>query len=88
MARGRNMADAAKEHDVQHLIWSTLPNVAKITSGRLNSVYWDGKAEIDDYIRTLGLPATSLWLPFYFENLLHDIQLVRCWGFRRRWQRR
>lgn len=79
VAQGRNIADAAKKHNVQHLIWSALPNVTKATDGKLPHVeHFDGKAEIDEYIRELGVPMTSFVPGFYFENLksMHMIAKV------------
>lgn len=70
IAQGHNIADAAKEHNVQHLIWSALENVTEASGGTLPNVeYFDGKAEIDDYIRKLGIPMTSFLPGFYFEQL-------------------
>ena len=70
VAQGKNVADAAKAHGVQHLVWSTLPDVTKISGGKLVHVYhFDGKAAVDDYIRALGVPMTSLVVSFYLENI-------------------
>lgn len=57
--QGRTMAELAKEHGVQHYVWSTLKNIAKESGGKLTEVYhFDTKARVADYIREIGLPAT------------------------------
>lgn len=64
--QGINVADAAKEASVLHLIYSSLLNVNKVTGGRLKHVvHFDEKAEIEEYIRTTGVPST-FFLPAYF----------------------
>ena len=60
------MADA----NVQHFIFSTLPPVAKATGGALKSPHFDIKAEHEEYARSLGIPATFVHVPFYYENFL------------------
>lgn len=66
VSQGRNLADACKEAGVSHLIWSTLPYVSKITSGKLHNLHhFDSKAMVEEYIRSLGLNA-SFVLPAYF----------------------
>ena len=57
--QGKNVADACKAAGVQHLIFSSLIHVAKSTDGRLKHVrHFDGKAEIEEYINQVGVPAT------------------------------
>ncbi|RDW71507.1 hypothetical protein BP6252_08070 [Coleophoma cylindrospora] len=73
--QGKNIADVAKEVNIEHLIWSGLPNVAKISNNKFSKVYhFDGKAEITDYIRTLGIPHTivhlGIFTSFPLENLI------------------
>ncbi|KAF8253672.1 putative NmrA family transcriptional regulator [Wilcoxina mikolae CBS 423.85] len=68
--QGRNIADVSAETGVEHLIWSTLPHVTKLTEGKLPNVpHFDGKAEVDEYIRNLGIPMTSFVPGFYMSNL-------------------
>ena len=58
IAQGKAMADAAVAAGASLLIWSTLPNVTKMTDGTLTGVVqWDSKAYVETYIR--GLPITS-----------------------------
>ncbi|KAJ5369758.1 NmrA family transcriptional regulator [Penicillium cataractarum] len=65
---GRNVADVAKQTGVQHLIFSSLLDVTKETSGRLKNVHhFDQKAHVEEYIRSTGVPATFV-LPGYFMN--------------------
>ncbi|MCJ1478103.1 hypothetical protein MMC13_006778 [Lambiella insularis] len=65
IAQGKNLADASKEAGVQHLIWSSLPNVIEMSGGKLmDARAFDSKAAVEEYIRTLGLPAT-----FYMSGL-------------------
>ena len=72
VAQGRNIADAAKAAGVQHVVWSSLPHVTALTGGQLPNVkHFDGKAEVDAYMRSLGFPAVTSFEPgFYMSNLL------------------
>ena len=68
VTQGKNVTDVAKEVGVKHLIFSSLLDVTKTTNGRLSHVpHFDGKAEIEDYVRESGLPAT-FYLPGYFMS--------------------
>ncbi|GKZ22860.1 hypothetical protein AbraIFM66951_004984 [Aspergillus brasiliensis] len=74
---GKNVADVAKELNVQHLIFSSLLNVTETTGGRLKHVpHFDHKAEVEEYIRKLGIPATFI-LPGYFMTNYTVIGLLR-----------
>ncbi|OAA66922.1 NAD(P)-binding domain protein [Niveomyces insectorum RCEF 264] len=69
VAQGKVVADASKQQGVQHLIFSSLRDVAQISSGRLPHVYhFDGKADIEQYIRDSGVPATFVLPGFYMSN--------------------
>ncbi|KAH8697113.1 NmrA family transcriptional regulator [Talaromyces proteolyticus] len=68
--QGKNVADAAKAAGVSHLIFSSLINVTEASKGSLPNVpHFDGKAEIERYIRASGVPATFV-LPGYFMSSL------------------
>jgi uncharacterized protein YbjT (DUF2867 family) len=70
ITQGKNVADVAKEVGVQHLIFSSLLNVTKTSKGRLTHVpHFDGKADVEQYIRDSGVPAT-FYLPGYFMSNL------------------
>ncbi|KAI6381620.1 hypothetical protein MCOR25_001095 [Pyricularia grisea] len=67
--QGKNVADAAKEAGVQHFIWSSLINVTNVSKGKLSKVYhFDSKAEVEDYVRSIGIPATFFLAGFYLSN--------------------
>ncbi|OQE11865.1 hypothetical protein PENFLA_c071G00666 [Penicillium flavigenum] len=68
--QGRNLVDAAKESAVSHFIWSSLLNVKKLTHGKLTHVYqFDGKAEIEEYAKQVGIPATFFLPGMYMQSL-------------------
>lgn len=77
----RNLADAAKETGVQHVIWSTLEDVRKWVPlsdnsmptlyGKYKCPHLDSKGEMDQYFRGLGLPVTFLLTSFYWDNLIY-----------------
>ncbi|KAL1742356.1 hypothetical protein HDZ31DRAFT_84195 [Schizophyllum fasciatum] len=70
IAQGKNIADVCKEGNVQHLVWSSLLNVDKITNGALSGVrHFNSKAAVEEYIRALGIPATFLLPGFYMANI-------------------
>ena len=68
---GRNLVEAVAEAKVQHFVFSTLPPVAKETGNALRSPHFDIKAEHEELARKLGIPATFIHVPFYFENFLY-----------------
>ncbi|KAL1724142.1 hypothetical protein EV715DRAFT_244550 [Schizophyllum commune] len=70
ITQGKNIADVCKEENVQHLVWSSLLNVTKLTNGVLSEVHhFDSKAKVEDYIRELGIPATFFLPGFYMDNI-------------------
>ncbi|MBN3326855.1 NMRL1 protein, partial [Atractosteus spatula] len=67
-SRGKMVADLAKKLGLQHVVYSGLENVHRLTGGKLTVLHFDGKGEVEEYFRSLGVPTTSVRLPFYFEN--------------------
>ncbi|GJJ10506.1 hypothetical protein Clacol_004732 [Clathrus columnatus] len=60
--QGKNLVDAAKAKNVKHFVWSTLDrDTAK-------PAHWESKAEVNDYLIASGVPWTSLYTSFFFEN--------------------
>ena len=60
---------AEKECGVQHLIWSSLYDVTKLTGGKFPNVeHFDSKAAVEQYIRDLGIPATFFIPGFFMSN--------------------
>src|SRR5437879_4980454 len=45
---------AAKDAGVKHLIWSTLPDVEAISSGKFNVPHFTGKAKVDRTVKDGG----------------------------------
>lgn len=69
--KGAAAVRAARAAGVQHLIWSTLPDVEKLSGGRFKVVHFTGKAQVDAVVRSAGFPRhTFVEAPFYFQNLL------------------
>src|SRR5438552_10999580 len=66
LEHGKNVADAAKDAGVQHLVFSSLMNVTEASNGRLQHVvHFDRKADIEQYIRSQGTPATFIQPGYY-----------------------
>jgi uncharacterized protein YbjT (DUF2867 family) len=66
ITQGKTVADASKAAGVKHLIWSSLLNVTQLSGGTLLHVpHFDCKAEVESYIREIGVPAT-FFLPGTF----------------------
>ncbi|XP_053550335.1 nmrA-like family domain-containing protein 1 [Bombina bombina] len=68
--QGKLIADVAKRLGLKHVIFSGLENVKKLTDGKLEVLHFDGKGEVEEYFRSIGVPMTSVRLPCYYENLL------------------
>jgi uncharacterized protein YbjT (DUF2867 family) len=75
LQQGKNVVDVAKEEGVQHLIFSSLLSVTKTTNGRLAHVpHFDSKADIEEYIRQSGVPATFFLASYFMSNFQMSIQ--------------
>lgn len=81
MAEANNMAAAAKEAGLKHVIWSTLEDVRKYVpltdnsmptlNGKYKVPHFDGKGESDQYFIDAGVPVTFMLVSYYWENLIY-----------------
>lgn len=70
-AQGKNAVETAKEADVQHFIWSTLPNVETISDGEFDVPHFTGKAKVDELVKSAGFKYhTFVQPPFYYQNFI------------------
>jgi uncharacterized protein YbjT (DUF2867 family) len=67
---GKQLADAAVEAGVRHLIFSSLENVDKITGGKLFAPHFTDKAMIEAYIRTLPVTSSFIYMAFFYTNFM------------------
>jgi uncharacterized protein YbjT (DUF2867 family) len=80
-AQAENMAQAALEAGVRHVVWSTLEDTREYVrpgSGQMpllmekyNVPHFDGKGEANRAFISRGVPTTLLYTSFYWENLVH-----------------
>src|ERR671910_1391438 len=81
LAQAKNMAQAAKQANLQHVIWSTLEDTRKwiplsdnrmpTLKGKYKVEHFDAKGEADQLFRDAGVPTTFLLTSFYWENLIY-----------------
>ncbi|OPB44641.1 hypothetical protein A0O28_0029600 [Trichoderma guizhouense] len=68
ISQGKAVVDASKAAGVQHIIFSSLINASEASNGRLPNIsHFDGKARIEEYIRSSGVPGTFV-LPGMFMS--------------------
>jgi len=68
--QGRNLIDAAKRANIQHFIYSALPNVKKLSSGRYDVPHFTDKAEVAEYAFKQEFPFLTMYSAgFYYQNL-------------------
>ncbi|HWV98221.1 MAG TPA: NmrA/HSCARG family protein [Candidatus Acidoferrum sp.] len=61
----------AKDAGVEHLIWSTLPDVEAISGGKFDVPHFTGKARIDPVVKAAGFASHTFVIPpFYYQNLV------------------
>jgi uncharacterized protein YbjT (DUF2867 family) len=80
-SQARNMALAAKDAGVKHVIWSTFEDSRKsiplnddrmpTLQGKYKVPHFDAKAEANAFFTDAGLPVTFLLTSFYWDNLIH-----------------
>ena len=81
IAEAGNMADAAKQAGVSHVIWSTLEDTRRFVplsddrmptlGGKYKVPHYDGKGEADALFTRAGVPTTFLLTSFYWENFIY-----------------
>ncbi len=77
---------AAADVGVNHLVWSSLPDVEAISGGTWDVPHFSDKARIDATVRDAGFPRyTIVQPPFYFENLLGHLAPQPMEGGRTGW---
>ena len=67
---GKELADAAVDAGVRHIIFSSLENVDKISGGTMFAPHFTDKARIEEYIRTLPVVSTFIHMAFFYTNLI------------------
>lgn len=68
-AQGKAVTDACKDAGVERIIFSSLLHVTEISKGKLPNVsHFDGKADIEKYIRNSGVPAAFVLAGLYMSN--------------------
>lgn len=81
LAQAANMAKAAKQSNLKHVIWSTLEDVRKFyplpdtrmptIGGKWKVPHFDAKGEADHFFAESGVPTTYLLASFYWENFVY-----------------
>jgi uncharacterized protein YbjT (DUF2867 family) len=81
LKHARNMAQAAKDAEVEHVIWSTLEDTRTFIPlsddrmptlmGKYKVPHFDAKGEANAIFTELGVPTTFLLTSFYWDNLIH-----------------
>ena len=81
ISQARNMAQAAKDAHIKHVIWSTLEDTREsiplsddrmpTLMGKYKVPHFDGKGEANAIFTQLGVPTTFLVTSFYWENFIH-----------------
>ena len=79
--QAKNIAQAAKNAGVKHVVWSTLEDSRQwipLDDTRMPTLqekykvpHFDSKGEADQTFRDLGVPTTFLRTSFYWENFIH-----------------
>ncbi len=68
---GKNLIDAVQESNIRHFVFSSLPSYNKLSGGAFPVSHYDIKAELEDYAKSLHLPATFVQPASYYENFLN-----------------
>lgn len=65
--QGKAVADIASDAGVEHLVYSSVGGAER----RTGIDHFESKAEIEQHVRAIGLPATIVRPVFFMNNLLH-----------------
>jgi len=81
LQQATNLAQAAKQAGVKHVVWSTLEdtrNWVALDDDRMPTLmekykvpHFDAKGEADQVFQEAGVPTTNLLTSFYWDNFIH-----------------
>jgi uncharacterized protein YbjT (DUF2867 family) len=71
--QGKAIADAAKAANVQHFVYSSVGSAERSTG----IPHFDSKFQVEEYIRSLGLPHTILRPVFFFYNYNAMLPMIK-----------
>lgn len=81
LAQAANMAEAAKDAGLEHVIWSTFEDTRKwvpldddrmpTLMGKYKVPHFDAKAEANGHFTERGVPTTFLLTSFYWDNFIY-----------------
>jgi uncharacterized protein YbjT (DUF2867 family) len=66
--QAQRVIEASKNVGVNFVVFTSLPRMVRVTEGQLDEVIYDQKTQIEDYIRSSGLPHSILYLGNFLEN--------------------
>lgn len=79
--QAKNIALAAKEAGVKHLIWSSFEDTREkvpLSDNRMPTLqynykvpHFDSKGEANKFFKEMGVPATLLYTSFYWDNFIY-----------------
>lgn len=76
-ALGKNLIDAVQQSSIKHFVFSSLEDYSKLSGGKFPVPHYDMKAALQEYAKSLQLPATFVQISFYYENLLSFFPLQK-----------
>jgi uncharacterized protein YbjT (DUF2867 family) len=68
---GKNLIDAVKDSAIEHFVFSSQPSYYKLSGGTISVPNKDIKAELQEYAKSLQIPATFVQPAAYYENFLN-----------------
>jgi uncharacterized protein YbjT (DUF2867 family) len=71
--QGKAMADVAKAANVQHFVYSSVGSAERNTG----IPHFDSKFQVEEYIRSIGLPHTILRPVFFFYNYSGMLPMIK-----------
>ncbi len=71
---GKELADAAVEAGVEHIVFTALENVESITAGKKWVPHFTDKGRVEEYIRALPVTSSFIYMAFFYTNILEYYQ--------------
>lgn len=68
---GKKLIDAVKRQGIKHFVYSASPNYHKLSKGERSVPQCDIKAQLQEYTKSLAIPASFVHIAFYYENFLN-----------------